>query len=269
MEQVSSLVTQKLEAMVEAADRRVLDSKWNAISTLFIYLILEQGQQQRMANAISHALQVSVLWSFVQPYTPMLFCGPNTPPMDSLIIFLSPYIYWDGKYHSKGDVTRWAAAASTVPYTEEVGRDVVSALLQIACCDSLRPHIPIEIWTWMKKYSTLPPLYRGQAIIITSFTVRYIRGLGDIEIIKSFFIVAWSGENTIYDECYMKHLLKEDFCGIGMWGHRKDLVERLDYVLESCDLLGYHSESASYVGLRDVLREVEAEAVKTLIRMLP
>ena len=273
MEQVSSLVTQKLEAMVEAADRRVLNSKREAISALLIYVILEQGRQQQMANAISYALQAmsgrSCKRYCVDSYTPMLFCGPNTPPMDSLVILLSPYIRWNDTYHSKGDVIRWAAAALTVPYTEEVGRDVVGVLLQISMYDSLRPHIPIEIWMWLKKHSTLPPLYRGRTIQITGGAVSYIRGLGDIEISKSFFILAWSQFNYINDsEDSTKNLLREDFCGIGMWSHRKDLVEQLDRILESCDPLG-RLVSHSYEQMRDVLWEVETEATKTLIRMLP
>ena len=261
MEQVSSLLTQKLEAMVEAADGILLDSKREAISTLFIYVILEQGRQKRMANAISHALQVSGMWIFIKPYTSMLFCGPSTPSMNSLIILLSPYIGWDDRYHSKCDVISWATAASAVPYTEEVGRDVVSALLQILIYDSLRPHIPPNIWTWLKKHSTLAPLYQPRHLQVTSSTVRYIRGLEDIEILNSFFILTWLEYNAIDCEDMMD-LFKEDFCGIGMWGHRKDLLERLD----GCSQSGRHS--FRYKILRDRLLEVETEAANTLIRTL-
>ena len=228
--------------MVEAADG-VLESKCEAISALFGYAILERGQQQQMANAISHALQAldrrrGYVWDLVDPYTPILFCGPNTPSMDWLIILLSPYIFWDDKCRNKSYVIKWAAAASAVPYTEEVGRDVVSALLQIACYDSLRPHIPVEIWTWLKKPLTLPPLYRRRGIKTTRNTVHYIRGLGDIEIFKSFFILSWLEHNDVDDKDNMENLLREDFCGIGMWGHRKDLIKRLDRVLE-----GYRNRS--------------------------
>ena len=268
MEQVSSLVTQKLEAMVKAADGILLDSKREAISTLVIYVILEQGRQKRMANAISHALQASLMWNFVEPYTPMLFCGPNTPSMNSLIILLSPYIGWDDKYHSKGDVISWAAAASAVPYTEEVGRDVVSALLQILIYDSLRPHIPPNIWTWLKKHSILAPPYLPRYMRITSSALRYIRGIGDIEIFKPFLLLAWSENNDIRgdDEDSMKVLLREDFCGIGMWGHRRDLIERLDRVLEGFSQPDYYS--FQYESLKNGLLELETEAAETLIRML-
>ena len=247
-------------------DPFLLDSKYEAISTLFIYAILEQGQQQQVANSILPTLQAlgprrMVAWDYIRPYTPTLFRGPNTPSMDSLIILLSPYIDWEA-YHSKNDIIRWAAAALAVPYTEEVGRDIVSALLQISMYDSLLPHIPLNIWMWLKRHSTLPPLYRGLWARITSSTVRYIRGLDDIQILKSFFILAWSGDNAIDCEDYMKDLLREDFCGIGMWGHRKDLVERLD----GCSQMGCYS--SQYRSLMNGLLEVETEAAKTLIRTL-
>ena len=250
--------------MVEAADRGVLDSKSEAISAFSIYVILEQGRQKRMANAISHALDASDTWDFIKPYTPMLFCGPNTPSMNSLIILLSPYIGWDDIYHSEGDVTRWAAAASAVPYTEQVGRDVVSALVQISRYDSLRPHIPLKIWMWLKKHSTLPPLPQRRPVRITSNTICYIRGLKDIELFKSLLLLAWLQWITISRDAHLEDLLREDFCGIGMWGHRKDLIEQLNHIVR------FHPTiSSDYTGPRNVLLEVETEAAKTLIRMLP
>ena len=281
MEQVSSLITQQLEA----ANAIYPHSKCRAISTLFIYVILEQGRQQQMANAISHALRAlepstrlrkpgmwcltSAMWYYIDPYTPMLFRGPNTPSMDSLIILLSPHIHWDDRYHSKGDVIRWAAAASAVPYTEKVGRDIMSVLLQILINSSLRPHIPIEIWTWLKNHSILPPLYQEWNIAISSDTLRYIRGLEDIKISKSFLLLAWSENNWFFEghEDSMRDSLREDFCGIGMWGHRKDLIEQLDHILEGRPWR--RAYSFRYGRLRKGLLELETEAVKTLIRTLP
>ena len=272
--QVSSLVTHKLEAIVEAADGILLDSKCEAIYTLFVYVILEQ-REQRMTNSILRALLAlearrRVTWSYIGPYTSVLFRGPNTPSMNSFIIHLSPYIGWHRKYHSKGDVIRWAAAALAVPYTEEVGRDIVGALLRISIDDFLRPHIPMEIWTWLKKHSTFPPPDLGRGITVTDSTLRYIRSLGDIEISKSYLRSAWSERNTTDGGNAVERLLREDFCGIGMWGHRKDLVEWLDRVLESCNRSPYYHNTWHWDELlRRILLEVETEAVETLIRMLP
>lgn len=225
-----------------------------------------------MAHAISHVLQTSQIvefpWNHIDPFTPLLFGGPNTPPMNLAIILLSPYIGWDDTLHSKYNVIRWAEAALAVPYTEEVGRDVVGVLLQIASCSSLRPHVPIEIWTWFRKHSTLPPLYRRPRMSISSDTVCYIRGLGDIEIFKSYLLLAWSEHSYAYGVDEMEATFWEEFCGIGMWAYRKELVDRLDQVLGSCDQAGCYLAKGRYESLREVLQQVETEARKTLTGML-
>ena len=65
------------------------------------------------------------------------------------VTFMSPHVPWDDKLHDGDTVARWATAALTVPYTEEVECSVVNALLQIVSIDSLRPHLPTDLWTWL------------------------------------------------------------------------------------------------------------------------
>ena len=170
---------------------------------------------------------------------------------------------------SKDDVIMWAAAALAVPYTEEAGRDIASALVQIAYRDSLRPHIPIEIWTKLKEHSTLPPPYQVPGTRITTNAVCYIRGLGDIEIFRSYLLLARSDRCHVFDVHRIGDSFREDFCGIGMWGHRQDLIKRLDKVLEDCkrggDPVGRLFRRDEYQMLREELLEVETEATKTLI----
>ena len=192
--------------------------------------------------------------------------------MDLVILLLSPYIPWNNALCSKGDIIGWAVAALAVPYTEEVGWDVVRSLLRSVCHSSLRPHIPIEIWAWLKKHSTLPPPYQGLGIEITSDTVRCVQGLGDVEILKSFFLLAWSECTDDYGPVAMEDSLRGFFCGIGMQGHRRDLTERLDRVVRGCDQGENYLESLRRVRhnrLREVLLEVEAKEVEILVRMLP
>ena len=257
--------------MVDAADHTLMHAKRKAISALLVYLILERGREQQMANAISHVIRsLGTTWStwrHIEPYTSVLFGGLNSPSTDPLIVLLSPYIGWDDALRSKDNVVRWATAALAVPYTEEVGRDIASALVQIACWGSLLPHIPTEIWTWLKKHSTLPPPYQGGRMLITGDTVRYIQGLGDIEIFRSYLCLVWSERCYIEDVCVIGDWLREDFCGIGMWGHREDLIKRLDKVLEDCDQESGPNEDlgARYQMLREVLLEVETKATKILI----
>lgn len=69
---------------------------------------------------------------------------------------MSPFICWDEALHGENEIVRWAATASAIPCTGEVGRNVVDTLLQVACVDSLRPRIPIEIWGWLEKRPSLP-----------------------------------------------------------------------------------------------------------------
>ena len=89
--------------------------------------------------------------------------GPDFP--NRLVTLLSPYADWDKLGFSENTVTWWAAAALTVPQTEEVGQSVADTLLQIACQDHLRPFIPVEIWALLKKRPSLPPRCRGRWVV--------------------------------------------------------------------------------------------------------
>ena len=78
----------------------------------------------------------------------------------------------------------------------------------------------------------------------------------------------------------MQISIQEVFVGIGVWRHREDLINRLDYVLGQLGLgLEYLQQRKScfwddsiqaakeqYRGLRKLLLEVDGEAVNTLTR---
>ena len=177
-------------------------------------------------------------------------------------------------------VRRWAAAALVVVDTEEVSQYVVDTLLQIASICSLRPHIPIGIWVWLKKRPSLPPVCLGRRCGTTPDTIRYVRGLGDVEILKSYLLLVWSQWDDLciggLDE--METAIREEFGGIWVRGHRKDPYGRLEYVLERLGLgleyLGQHNPQVKqyrieaargqYGRLKQVLRDVDMEAVKRL-----
>ena len=274
MDQLVQFITNRLEAMVSAADHALIHAKRKAISTLFMYIILEEGKPQQMVDAISRVVGSPgtrwSVWPHIGPCTSMLFSRSNSPSVDSAIVLLSPYIGWDEELRSEADVVRWAAATLAVPYTEEVGRYAASALVQIACWFNLLPHIPIEIWTWLKKHSTILPPYQGPYITISAEAVRYLQRLGDVDIIKSYLLLAWSEGCDIDDVYWIRDSFRVDFCGIGMWGYREDLIKRLDKVLEDCDQ-GYDPpgwlprKSDEYQILREGLLKIETEATKTLI----
>jgi hypothetical protein len=66
-------------------------------------------------------------------------------------------------------------------------------------------------------------------------TVRHFRGLGDVDILKSYFLFIWSEWSQLSDVGGMLVSIREDFGGIGMGHHRDDLIKRLDHVLGQLD----------------------------------
>ena len=175
-------------------------------------------------------------------------------------------------------VARWAAAASAAPYTEEIGQSVVDTLLHIASVDFLRPHIPVDIWTLLKKQPPLPPECLGRSRGSSRDVVLQIRALGDIEILKSYLLLILSEWDHIDDQLLgglteMKVSIREDFGGIKMQRHRRDLIKRLDHVLgqldRGLDHLQQHKPSLDthhisrakkqYRELKGVLVEIETD----------
>lgn len=289
MEQLASLIFQKLEAMLEAGERISLVSKREAICALLPYAIfLGQGGQQGMVNTIFRIARASRICWFVDPigpYITTLFEKPSSPFLDWVITLASPHIDWESIVSGGNTVVRWAAAASAVPITEEVSQSVVDTLLQIASIYSLRQHIPIGIWAYLKRRPTLPPVCLGRSRGTTPDTVRHVRGLGDFEILKSYFLLVWSEWDDLCIDGLneMEISIEEDFSGIWMWDHQEDMLNRLDYVLERLCLglecleqhnpqvMEYRIEAAQgqYGKLKEALLRVDRETVKTLARKPP
>ena len=284
--------------MVEATDPNPILSKRKAISALFPYAAyLARGGQQGMVNMVLRVARASgsnyreFVWNRIGTYITPLF-GELTPPsLNSVIILTSHHVPW----HENLDetvVTRWAAVVSVIPYTEEVGQSVVDALLQIASNDSLQPHIPVSIWAWLERQPSLPPKCLGRSQGIQGRVVRRVRALGDIEILKSYFLLVWSewdpinyhgGDHTerrYGDLQEMRTSIQEDFGGIGMGRHREELINRLDHILGQLDLGLEHlkllkpsledgsvqAAKEQYGELKKVLLEVDGEAVNILTR---
>lgn len=226
-----------------------------------------------MIDAILRAARVSdsytwnagkFMWHHVVLYISRLFEKRSPTSINRVITLISPYVPWRGALNSPVAVSRWAAAAPTIPYTEEVGQNVIDALLQIAFMDFLRPHIPIEIWMWLKRRPTLPPVYRGLKNARHVNTVAYVRRLGDIDLLKSYFLFAWTEQWVPLARNYheMETSIREDFGGIGMEHHRRDLVERLDHIIGELYWAAGCPESpqgagAQYQKLKDILLEFD------------
>ena len=269
--------------MAQTRDQRLLHAKRKAISSLFPYVLWQDRVgQQRILDALLHAVMTldseQFIWRRVQPYIATLSNNPSPPSLDRVVILGSPYVYWRNGTHNENMVTRWATAALATPYTEEIGQSVVDTLLQIASIDSLRPHIPTDIWAWLKMQPSLPPKCLGRSMGTKGGVVRYVRELGDIEVLKSYLLLVWSEWDHIRSDGFgeMCTLIRGSFGETGMGHHQEDLIKRLDHVLGQLDwgLLEEHRLSlgegniqmakGQYEELRRVLLQVDREAMNDL-----
>ncbi|KAF9644081.1 hypothetical protein BDM02DRAFT_3122143 [Thelephora ganbajun] len=157
----------------------------------------------------------------------------------------------------------WMATASAVPYTEDIGRSVVTALFGMAFLNLLRPHIPVPAWDWLKKRPVLDRsgFNRGTR----SDVMQMVRELQDVELIASYLFVVWSESTDLWlaDCSTMMTLIREELCGIEAVGYRADLIQRLDYVLSQLGSWSYTKRW--YEEFRTALLEVDEEAMNTLI----
>ena len=247
--------------MVETANSNLIFSKRKAINALLPYAIyLEQDGQQEMIDAISRAARVSTsahsnagkfMWRQVVLYISRLFEKQSPTSLDRVITLISPYVPWDGALNETIAVDRWAAAVSTTLYTQEVGQSVVDTLFQIAWVDFLRPHIPDDLWEFLKRQPSFPPTYRGPSKGGSGKIVVYVRGLGleDIQILKSYFLLLWTDLYTPSSNgtAAMERSILEDFGGPGKEQHRKDLSKRLDRVLGRLDQRLEHSPNNALI----------------------
>ena len=290
MEQVSSFIIHILETTVRfPGTHPIFQSKRKVISVLFPYAARRaQDGQLGMIDAISHVALKSAsggfVWRRIGDYTTWL--DESSPPyLNHAIALASPCKYWMYWSHNdKAPVARWAAAVLETPYSDAVGQSVVDVLLRIAFNRSLRPQIPVQTWAWLKRRPPLPPLCSGRYWASSTSAFCYIRGIGDIEILKSYLLLVWS--EWEYDPwVWKKGLIERDFGGIGMWCHREDLIKRLDHVLGQLDRgLEYfkqhnptfddeddggtiESRKELYGRLKKELLEMDKKATRTLSRM--
>ena len=147
----------------------------------------------------------------------------------------SPYLPW--YFRDEDAISGFPTAVAAVPYSNEVGVSVVDALLRLAKKNTPGSYIPIDIWALLKGQPSLPPICGGRRGGTGRDVVHHFRRLGDLDILKSYFHLVWSEWDTLDDSGFaeMQLSIAEDLGGIGVWGHRKDLVDRLDHVLGELD----------------------------------
>ena len=292
MEQVLSLITRRLKTIVDVPeiDTSLLESKLKAIAALFPYaMCLEKSGQGDMVDTILRVARASdsvLSWHHVLTHTTALFDESTPPSLNRAITFVSPYIPWHlPALDAENAVVRWAAAASTVPYSDEVGQSVAETLLRILEHDSLLEHIPINVWGLLKNRPSPSPVWRVRFSGCRSSVVSHVRGLGDIEILKSYLLLIFSEWSSLQfgGPRELGALILEDLGGIGNWCHREDLIKHLDDVQRQLDCglehfkqlcPGTHEKAIQmrnmrYGYLKKWLLRVDRGAVKTLTRMPP
>ena len=238
MEQILSLITLKLKTIAEVEDHPQLQSKRKAISALLPYAVWqERDGQPEMLDTILRASRASgmlrFIWHRVSGFVSILL-SEASPRAIALAL---PHIPWH-QLADRGDlIQQWAASAAVVPYTREVAQGVVDTLLQIASEGELVSYIPIDLWSWLTRCPTLPPICRGRYVGTRARIVDAVRALKDVEVLKSYLLVVWSEWDDLwFDGLHKMHTsIREDFGRIGMGHHRADLIQRLDHVLGQLD----------------------------------
>jgi len=227
-------MAQKINAMAKAGDRDSVWHKRKAISSLLPYAVRQEGNgQPEMLGAFLHAARASWELAFTW-YRVKRFAGTLLHEASPrAVILVLPCIPWDWLTGREDLIERWAAAAASVPYTEEVAQNLVNMLLQIASEDKLLSYVTVDVWRWLTKRPSLPPVCRGRDVGTAAHVVQAVRDLKDIEILKSYLLVVWSEWDSLrFDSfCKMRASIREDFGGVGMGRHRVDLVQHLDHVL--------------------------------------
>jgi len=161
----------------------------------------------------------------------------------------------------------WMAAASALPYTNDVGQSVVDTLLQMAYHGDLQPHIPVLAWDWLKKRPVFNSWYPEHYLGTTESVAQMVRKLGDVELITSYLWIVWSERSDITESelQVMLCLIREELGGIGAAGDRSDLIQRLDDILPQLE--PESTRKQQYEEFRMVLLEMDKEATKTLTGM--
>ena len=291
MEQVSNLIIQKLKIMtgVPGTDPIFL-SRRKAISALLPYAayLVQDGSQEMFDVILCVASKPPLggfMWHRVGDSVTSWFHESYPPPLNQAMIFASPYANWGWGSYTENAVSRWAAVVLAAPYSEALAQSVVDTLLQIASKWNLQQHIPIEIWGWLKRRPSLPPVCQGRRWGADETVVYHIWRLGDIEILKSYFLLIWSEWDGLSHSslCAMEVVIREGFCGIAKWQHRNDLTKHLDHVLGELDRgLKYFQRydpqteereiagtRGGYRRLKEALAKLDREAMLTLSRTPP
>ena len=104
---------------------------------------------------------------------------------------------------------------------------MVYRLLNISHNDSLWSSIPVDVLAWLEKQTSFPPNCLARQEGSWVFVVRHVGALGDVEILKLYFLLVWSEWNYVYGTDDMENSIQRHFGGMVMQRHRNDFIRRL------------------------------------------
>ena len=111
--------------------------------------------------------------------------------------------------------------------------------------------------------------YRAEPFVTDGVVVRSIRQIKDVQTTKSYLLLLWSERWPLRPDGFseMRASMCEDFSGIGMGHHRRDLTRMLDRFLEQLDREqgppGRRMRD-QYCSLKEALVEAERKALDIL-----
>jgi len=260
-----------------AHDQDTIYHKHKAITVLFPYALWQERYRRHpvIFNAFLHAANASrsggFLWHRVQPFMNMLLNDASDASLKKAAILASPYVPWYRR-EFKGLVQTWVAIASTIPKEKEVAPSIVNALLRIAFFGLLPPGNHGEVWSWLTLRPSLPSLCKGRRLGSHPRVMQRVRGLKDIEILKSYLLAIWSEWDSLQGDGFptMCECIREEFSGVEANSHRAELVQRLDEVIGELDKgleylrrdrpdleeEGLQEGKGQYEELRKILKEI-------------
>jgi len=271
--------------MIETGDPASIYPRHKAITAFFPYAAWqEQDGRNEVLDVLLHTIRASreqrFMWHrIIRSLKTVLLTEKNPTSLKQAVILTSPHLPWWNSTIDGNFVQLWAAAADAVPYALDIGQSVVYTLLLIASQDSLRPHIPTNMWLWLSKRPFLPSTCTWCTQGTKQTVVQTVRRLGDIEILTSYLLLVWSERDYLYpdglDEMCIS--IREDFCGIKVGHHRTDLIKHLDHILGQLDLglvpIGLiddiQSMKVQYEQLKEALLEVDKKVTDVLVSESP
>ena len=188
------LITWKLEAMIETVDLGQIRSKRETITALFPYAVRRnQGGQPELLEVFLRLARASGQWGFMWHRVRLLvitLLEEDSPvSLKRAVIFALPHMPWVNLTNGQHLVKLWVTAASVFSYTDEVGESVIDTLLHITSQDSLRPHIPIGMWSWLNNRPPFPLVCWGRFRGTKREVIQTVRATGSIETLHASRLV--------------------------------------------------------------------------------